>query len=89
MEITLSPDAGSQVDALANELEDAKVSANKIAAQTVASLGIPEGTIKPSVSDTLTPAEYAAKFKTLTGQERANFFAKHEKEIVQGFGVKP
>ena len=78
----------AQLDAVKAELETAKTSANKIAAETVASLGIPEGVIKQDVASPMTPQAAVTKFESLSGKERSEFFAKHEAAIIKGYGYK-
>jgi molecular chaperone GrpE (heat shock protein) len=70
-----------------SEVEAAKSTANKQAAQIVASLGVAEGTVKDATEE-VTPAQIAAHYKTLTGAARAQYFAEHEATILKGLGVK-
>jgi len=76
-----------QVEVLKAELEVAKKSANRQAAETLAAIGVPEGTIKESISQEFTAEQVIAKFGALTGKEKSEFYQKHRATILRAQGL--
>jgi|ERR1041385_220706 CHASE3 domain sensor protein len=69
------------------QVEAAKETAGKKAAEIVASVGIEQGTIKDSTQET-TPEQIAAQFEALKGAARAKFYAENKDAILKANGVK-
>ena len=63
-------------------------SVNKKVVQNLASLGVPQGTIKEDVVQTAmvveSPTEIYKKYETLAGKEKIEFFNKNERAILTG-----
>ena len=84
---TSNMELGKQVDGLKTDVEAAKKSANKEAAQILATVGVPEGTIKETPA-TKTDAETLAEFNALTGAAATKFYNLHRDAILRAQGVK-
>jgi predicted metal-dependent peptidase len=62
-------------------------SVNKKVVQNLASLGVPEGTVKDEVAITAVstdPTELYKKYESMAGKEKIEFFKKNEKAVLKG-----
>ena len=75
----------AKVSALTKELEATKVSVSNKVVTELASVGIPQGTVKEEISQPMTAKEVYNKFVTIpAGPARTAYFKANEKLIVQG-----
>jgi len=78
---TIKADYEQKLAAANKATDEAKASANKIAAQTLASLGVAEGTIQENVAPVIPDEELYAQFIKLQGAERTEFYKAHRDAI--------
>jgi hypothetical protein len=76
---------GKEIEELKAQVKGAKESAGKQAAEILASVGVPEGTVKTEAQEQkASPGELYEKMISLTdATERRAFYVKHRTEILQ------
>lgn len=79
---------GKQVENLKADVEAAKKSASKEAANILANVGVPEGTIKDTPAAAKTEADILAEFNTLRGAAQTKFYQSHREAILRAQGAK-
>lgn len=86
---TLKAEHAKAIESLNLEVEAAKASANRQAAEVVASMGVAADTIKPISQETLTPEQIMAKFEALKSDKKAlsEFYNKHRATILRAQGL--
>ena len=59
---------------------------NKKVVQNLASIGVPEGTVidKVEITESVNPTDLYAKYESLNGKEKIEFFKKNERAILKG-----
>lgn len=75
----------AKLDALTVQLEEAKASAAKQAAQVLSSIGVEPETVKVEVVPT--QGDIVAQFHSLTGKERSAFYQQHKETILKALGL--
>jgi predicted nucleic acid-binding Zn-ribbon protein len=77
---------GKEIEGLKGQVETAKKSAGLQAAQTLAAIGIPEGTVKESVSADPTAEEIFAQYQALQKTDPAaatNLYRQHRAKFIK------
>ena len=82
---SLKKENQTKMDVLAVQLEEAKVSAGKQAAQVLASMGVEPETVKVEVVPTT--GDILAKFESLTGKAKSDFYAAYRDQILKATGM--
>lgn len=82
----LKKEYAAQLEAKDAEIVAAKNSANKVAAEKLAAIGIPEETIKPTATSK-SDGEILKAFENLNGPEKAKFYNENKEAILRATGL--